>query len=134
IQSLDCGLPKHKLKFELLTPVTMLDSNLMRRLLLITTVLLLLGVAGQVVAAKETWISVRSKNFFLIGNASEKEIRQVAERLEQFREVASHLFVKANQASPVPTRVVVFKNDASYRPFKPNAYTAGYFQPGPDVN
>lgn len=107
----------------------------MKRLLLTTTLLFLIfGVAGQAVVAKDTWISVRSKNFFLLGNASEREIRQVAERLEQFREVASHLFVKANLASPVPTRVVVFKNDTSYRPFKPNAYTAGYFQPGPDVN
>jgi tetratricopeptide (TPR) repeat protein len=106
----------------------------MKRLLLIASVLLLLGAAGQVVVAKDTWISVHSKNFFLLGNASEKEIRQVAERLEQFREVASHLFVKTNLASPVPTRVVVFKNDNSFRPFKPNSNTAGYFQPGPDVN
>jgi hypothetical protein len=37
------------------------------------------------VSAKDNWVSVRSKNFFLIGNASEKEIRQVGTRLEQFR-------------------------------------------------
>lgn len=107
----------------------------MKRVLLTATVcLVLLGVAGQVAVAKDSWISVRSKNFFLLGNASEREIREVAERLEQFREVASHLFIKANLSSPVPTRVVVFKNDISYRPFKPHAYTAGYFQPGQDVN
>src|SRR5437762_2313930 len=105
-----------------------------RRLLSATLCLLFLGLAGTTVVAKDTWISVRSKNFFLIGNSSEKEIRQVAERMEQFREVASHLFTKANFNSPVPTTVVVFKNDSSYRPFKPNANTAGYFQPGPDVN
>ena len=34
----------------------------------------------------------------------------------------------------MPTTVIVFKNDDSYRPFKPNENTAGYFQPGPDVN
>ena len=39
------------------------------------------------VSAKDTWTSVRSKNFLLVGNASEKEIRQVGVRLEQFREV-----------------------------------------------
>ena len=105
-----------------------------RRLLSATLCLLFLGLAGTTIVAKDTWISVRSKNFFLIGNSSEKEIRQVAERMEQFREVASHLFTKANFNSPVPTTVVVFKNDSSYRPFKPNANTAGYFQPGPDVN
>ncbi|HXD34138.1 MAG TPA: tetratricopeptide repeat protein [Pyrinomonadaceae bacterium] len=105
-----------------------------KRLLKTVTILILLLMAGQAVVAKDAWVSVRSKNFFLIGNASEKEIRQVAERLEQFREVASHLFAQANLNSPIPTRVVVFKNDNSYRPFKPNAHTAGYFQPGPDVN
>jgi tetratricopeptide (TPR) repeat protein len=96
--------------------------------------LLVIASAGPGVTAKESWTSVRSKNFLLVGNASEKEIKQVAVRLEQFREVASRLFVRANFNSPVPTTVVVFKSDSSYRPFKPNANTAGYFQAGPDVN
>lgn len=86
------------------------------------------------VFAKDKWTSVRSKNFLLIGNASEKDIRQVGVRLEQFREVFSRLFTTLNVNSPVPTTVIVFKNDESYQPFKPNANTAGYFQPGPDVN
>lgn len=77
---------------------------------------------------------MRSKNFVLVGNANEKEIRQVGVRLEQFREVFSRLFAKANFKSPVPTTVIVFKSDSSYRPFKPMPNVAGYFQPGPDVN
>lgn len=102
--------------------------------LVATLCLLLITSAARAISAKETWISIRSKNFLLVGNAGEKEIRQVAVRLEQFREAASRLFVKANFNSPVPTTVIVFKNDSSYRPFKPNANTAGYFQAGPDVN
>ena len=90
--------------------------------------------AQTTVWAKDNWVSVRSKNFFLIGNASEKEIRQVAARLEQFREVFSRLFTRTNLTSPVPTTVIVFKTDKSYAPFKPNPNLAGYFQPGPDVN
>ena len=86
------------------------------------------------VSAKDKWMSVRSKNFLMLGNASEKEIRQVGVRLEQFREVFSRLFTNLKIDSPVPTTVIVFKNDESYRPFKLNANTAGYFQPGPDVN
>ena len=85
-------------------------------------------------AAKNNWTSVRSKNFLLSGNATEKDIRQVGVRLEQFREVFSRLFSSLNVNSPVPTTVIVFKNDESYRPFKLNANTAGYFQAGPDVN
>ena len=96
-------------------------------------------LAAQAAPAKDTWTSVRSQNFFLVGNASEKEIRQVATRLEQFRHVFTQLFTKVNFNTPVPTTVVVFKNDSAYKPFKPLAdgkivEVAGYFQPGDDVN
>jgi len=95
--------------------------------------------AGHPVFAKDTWISVRSKNFSLVGNASEKDIRQVAVRLEQFRDVFARLFPDMSFTSPVPTTVIVFKSDSSYKPFKPVAdgkmvAVAGYFQPGRDVN
>ncbi len=103
--------------------------------LILATVVCLLAVAPlNPAAAKDTWTSVRSKNFFLVGNASEKEIHQVATRLEQFRDVFSRLFTKAQFNSPVPTTVIVFKSDSSYRPFKPNPNVAGYFQTGEDVN
>lgn len=90
-------------------------------------------------SAKENWIGVRSKNFLLVGNAGEKEIRKVAIKLEQFREIFSKLFPKANLNSSVPITVVVFKNRAAYRPFMPVyqgriSEVAGYFQPGPDVH
>lgn len=105
-----------------------------RRAFFLTAIICLL-LAGSTlpVSAKDTWTSVRSKNFFLIGNGSEKEIRQVATRLEQFRDVFTRLFANAQFTSPVPTTVVVFKNDSSYRPFK-IGHAIGYFQPGPDVN
>src|SRR4051812_41046530 len=91
--------------------------------------------------AKDEWIQVRSKNFLLVGNASEKDIRHVATRLEQFRETFRSLFTKSNLSSPIATNVIVFKSNASYRPFKPKRadgkaddLVAGYFQPGDDVN
>ena len=88
----------------------------------------------RVVVAKDTWISVQSRNFFLVGNASEKDIRQVGVRLEQFRDVFTRLFPKVQFSTPVPTTVVVFKSHNSFKPFKSNPNIAGYFQPGPDVN
>ena len=96
---------------------------------------LTLMFAGQSKAsARDNWISVRTTNFFLVGNASEKEIRQVATRLEQFRKVFTMIFPKMNFTSPVPTTVIVFKSDNSYKPFKDNPNVAGYFQAGHDVN
>jgi tetratricopeptide (TPR) repeat protein len=93
------------------------------------------------VSAKDNWINVRSKNFNLIGNASEKDIRGVATKLEQFRETFRQLFPKARFDASIETNVVVFKNSSSYDPFKPkradgktDKWIAGYFQPGEDLN
>ena len=93
------------------------------------------------ISAKDEWIQVRSKNFNLLGNASEKDIRKVATKLEQFRETFSQLFNLSSLNSATPTNVVVFKNSAAYKPFKPKRadgktdnFIAGYFQPGEDVN
>jgi tetratricopeptide (TPR) repeat protein len=85
------------------------------------------------VSAKDTWVSVRTKNFYLIGDANEKEIRKVALKLEQFREVFTKLFPHMKFNTPVPTTVVVFKSRNGYKPFGP-PNTGGYFQAGPDVN
>jgi tetratricopeptide (TPR) repeat protein len=91
--------------------------------------------------AKDQWIQVKSRNFVLIGNASEKDIRRVGTRLEQFRETFRQLFKAVNLTGSIPTNVVVFKSDSSYKPFKPlrgdgkaDTGIAGFFQPGEDVN
>ncbi len=98
--------------------------------------LCLLVVVSQhtTVVAKDTWVSVRTKNFLMLGNASEKEIRRVALKLEQFREAFTNLFPNIRFNTPVPTTVIVFKSDSSFAPFKPNPNVAGYFQSGQDVN
>lgn len=104
-------------------------------LVLVTLLFLLsLGPLNPPVFAKDNWLSLRSKNFLLVGNTNEKQLRQVGMRLEQFREVFAQLFPRAVHSTLVPTTVIVFKSDESYRPFKPNANVAGYFQSGPDVN
>src|SRR6185369_17580274 len=92
-------------------------------------------------AARDEWIQVRSKNFLLIGNASEKDIRKVGTRLEQFRETFRQLFAKTNLTASIPTNVIIFKSSSAYTPFKPvrangttdNSVT-GFFQAGQDVN
>jgi tetratricopeptide (TPR) repeat protein len=105
----------------------------------LATALCLLLTAADAAPAKDNWVSLRSRNFYLVGNASEKEVRRVATRLEQFRDVFTRLFPAAKFNSPVPTTVVVFKSDSSYKPFKPVvdgrvSEVAGYFQPGEAIN
>ncbi|HEX8072122.1 MAG TPA: tetratricopeptide repeat protein [Pyrinomonadaceae bacterium] len=110
-----------------------------RSLASLAAALALLALAAPA-AAKDTWLSVRSQNFLLIGNASEREIRQVGARLEQFRHVFLRLFPQTGGPATTPTTVVVFKSDDAYKPFKPlyngrpQEHLAGYFQQGEDVN
>ncbi len=111
------------------------------RFLLLTSILFVLFAGHNAASAKDQWIQVKSKNFVLIGNASEKDIRRVGTRLEQFRETFRQLFKTTNLTASIPTNVTVFKNAGSYKPFKPlrsdgkaDTGIAGYFQPGEDVN
>ena len=102
---------------------------------------LILNLFSASVSAKDEWLQVRSKNFNLIGNAGEKDIRKVATKLEQFRETFRQLFANTNLNASIPTNVIVFKSGNAYKPFKPKRadgkidnFIAGYFQPGEDVN
>ena len=90
-------------------------------------------------SAADKWTKVQSKNFMLVGNANENQIREVAENLELFRTAYSRFFTLQERAASVGTIVVVFKTDDSFRPYKPlyqgrPANVAGYFQGGQDVN
>lgn len=100
-----------------------------------------LASAPASVSAQDEWRRVRSKNFNLIGSAAEADIRQVAVKLEQFREALRRVLGAYNFNSPVPTNVIVFKNADDYKPYKPlkangeaNEIVAGFFQGGRDVN
>jgi hypothetical protein len=102
--------------------------------LAITLCLLVVVSQHNTVAAKDNWVSIRTTNFFLLGNGGEKQTRQVGLKLEQFREAFIRLFPNIRFITPVPTTVIVFKSDSSYAPFKSMANSVGYFQPGSDVN
>ena len=68
-------------------------------------------------AAGDVWLKAQSTHFTLIGDASEKAIRDAGMRLEQFREafsqISSHIFSPSAINSSVPITVIVFKNDSA---------------------
>jgi tetratricopeptide (TPR) repeat protein len=104
-----------------------------RMLAIFTLVALLPSMA----AAK--WTRLSSANFVFIGDASASQIRQVAEKLEKFREVMTRALPGATATSPVPTIVVVFATERSLNPVRPlfrgrPTEVAGYLQTGEDVN
>ncbi len=89
--------------------------------------------------ARDTWRSVRTNNMFVIGNADAEKLRQVAAWLEFFHSAFARLISRNVIDSSVPTTVIIFRDQASFHPFKPlyqgrPANLSGYFQPGDDVN
>lgn len=113
------------------------SSKLMKRLVTFLTLALLCCTLP--VSAKDTWVKIKSKHFTLVGNASEKDVRTVGTKLEQFRSVFSQLFPRVRVDSPVPITVLVFKNKDAYRPFMPVwngkiSEVGGYFLPGQEIN
>ena len=105
-----------------------------KHILKILIICALVAAAYQSAFAADEWRRVTSKNFQFVGSADEIKMRGVAVRLEQFRYVFTQLFPQMNFGSPIPTRVVVFRDKATFDRFKPVEWAAGYFQSGDDVN
>src|SRR5262245_16314889 len=89
--------------------------------------------------AADKWLSIRTKNFLLVGNAGESDIRRAGRTLEEFRSAIAMVFPRMEQTSSVPTTILVFKNDESFKPYKPvyqgqPSNLLAFFQPGEDVN
>lgn len=92
-------------------------------------------------AADDLWVKIESPNFELIGNASRYQIITVAKRLERYRAAVHRLFSIDTLSKPTKIRVVVFKDSASFRPFKPKLAdgtaddaVSGYFQSDTDID
>jgi tetratricopeptide (TPR) repeat protein len=90
------------------------------------------------VPAAAEWRSLRSEHFHLIGDVSPRQLRDVALRFEQFRDIVTRLNIaSARQEAASPLTVFVFKNRTSFEPFMPRFGTrtveaAGMFVEGPD--
>src|SRR4030095_7499351 len=108
-------------------------------LLPFVTALWLCGLTSENASAADKWLSIQTKNFLLIGNASESDIRRAGRTLEEFRSAIAMTFPKMEQTSSVPTTVLVFKNDESFNPYRPlykgqPSNALAFFQGGEDVN
>jgi cytochrome c-type biogenesis protein CcmH/NrfG len=89
--------------------------------------------------AAAKWTTLRSPNFLFVGDASESQIRDVANQLEEFRQAMARVLPATAGASPVPTTVIVFQSEASIGPYRPQfqgraVNVGGYFQPSEDLN
>ena len=115
-------------------------AHRLRLLALAALVLVAAPGASAEPQARQGWTGLRAPNFYVIGDVSARDLREVTRRLEQFREAIGILFPKAVLSTSTPTTVVVFKSHKSYEPVKPlyngkiERQIAGYFQPGRSMN
>jgi tetratricopeptide (TPR) repeat protein len=95
--------------------------------------------AAPIVAMKDIWTSVRTRNFTFIGDVAERDLQRLASQLEQFQAAFAQLFTHARMRLPAPTRVVIFRNDAAFHPFKPlyegrPMVVSGFIRSASDLN
>lgn len=88
---------------------------------------------------RDGWRSVRTNHLFVIGNADADSLRRVAVWLEFFHAAFARVISRNVIDASVPTTVIVFRDDASFTPFKPvyggqTRAISGFFMPGDDVN
>ena len=82
--------------------------------------LLFLAISAPSLAAERArdWFKLASPNFELYGNSRESEARHLLKELETFRYVVSR-FLGLTNVQRRPALVYLFRDDASFRPYKP---------------
>ena len=89
-------------------------------------------------SAGAEWQFLHTEHFQLVGDVSARQLRDVALRFEQFRDIATRLnLAPARKAAASPLTILVFRNGKSFEPFMPRdggrvVDSAGMFVEGPD--
>lgn len=102
----------------------------MRRMFLIGLLVLAATPARAQEEYTRDWLRLESEHFRLVGGASERTIRRVGERLEEFRAAVLAIMPNLEETWQTGTTVIVFPHDAAFSPFKPEPDVSGYFTAG----
>jgi tetratricopeptide (TPR) repeat protein len=82
------------------------------------------------------WLLVNTEHFAIVSNTDPERAKLIAYKLEQYRYIASLLIPKLVNTSPIPARVHVYKDSASYLAGTPKLegqVISGYLQKGSDI-
>jgi tetratricopeptide (TPR) repeat protein len=101
--------------------------------------LLLAAPAFARPADPEGWVAVRSPHFVIYTDASPERGGEIAASLERFRAVFAQLAPRIELVSPAPTKILAFRDAASYAPYKSGrdsrgSRVLGQFLSHPDGN
>ena len=93
--------------------------------------LLLTLTSPQVGFAAEQWLRINSSNFELFTTAGEKKGREAILYFEQVRSLFAKLN-KSGHAPAFPVRIIAFRTDKEYTPYRINDFAAAYYMGGHD--
>src|SRR6185503_17465547 len=93
---------------------------------------ILLFCACQLASAAEQWVKFESTHFELYTTAGEKKGREAILYFEQVNDFFSKVLSKSKSLTPRPVRIVAFRNDKEYKPFRPSESAAAFYAAGYD--
>ena len=80
-------------------------------------------------ATHDPWLKITSANFELYTTAGERAGRDLIRHFEQVRSFFLQAFGSRLSASR-PVRIIAFRNEKEYQPYRPNEFATAFFQPG----
>src|SRR5689334_152873 len=89
----------------------------------------LLLLAGLSAAAPDPWLKITSANFELYTTAPERAGRDLVRHFEQLRSFFTQAF-GARLSAGRPARIIAFRNEKEYQPYRPSEFAAAFYQPG----
>ena len=80
-------------------------------------------------ASQDPWLAIKSANFELYTTAGERAGRDLIKHFEQVRSFFMQAFGSRLTAAR-PARLIVFRNEKEYQPYRPNEFAGAFYQPG----
>src|SRR5262245_59318433 len=114
-----------------------LKSGLVRQVAVSLLALLTAGrlapaAAAELPSEKDSWIRLETANFTVFSNAGEKKTKRIALGVETLRAALGAVFESRQLQTPLATRIYVFRDEESFRPYsrwagRPLTKVAGFF-------
>jgi tetratricopeptide (TPR) repeat protein len=92
-------------------------------------VILCLAALCAPAADRDPWLKITSANFELYTTAGERAGRDLIRHFEQVRSFFLQAF-GTGLPDAKPVRIIAFRNEKEYEPYRPNEFATAFFQPG----
>jgi tetratricopeptide (TPR) repeat protein len=100
-------------------------SRLGQRIAILCGMVAICGSAAN----QDAWLRIRSENFEIYTTGGERSGRDLARHFEQVRAFFLQAFGSGLRDAK-PVKIIAFRNEKEYEPYRPNEFATAFFQPG----